>query len=389
MNFDVNEIKTVLDQQGEAFEAKMRDMQRQLDEIQLKANRPGAGPIANGADPAIDPADRKALDAAVRALITGDQSKAYRHFSELKGMSVGSDPDGGYVVHNLISSGMTKVMAEISPLYRLARKVPMTTGAAFEEPIDVEALDATWAGEQGSRDDTDTPQLKLLIVPLCEIYTMPKVTQKLIDTASVDVVQWLIAKSGESFALKEGTAFHTGDGVAKPRGFMSYPTASTGDATRAWGTLQYIVTGSSGAFPSSSTTVNPADVLVNVQSALKAQYRAGAVWLMNRTTAGVVRKLKDADGRHVWVDSLVQGQPSLLLGHPVEVDEDMPDVGADQFAIAFGNFEKAYTIVEQPGVRFLADPYTAKPHVRLFSYRRVGGGCNNTEAIKLLKFGTS
>lgn len=389
MNFDVNEIKTVLDQQGEAFEAKMRDMQRQLDEIQLKANRPSAGPIANGADPAIDPADRKALDLAVRALITGDQSKAYRHFSEAKGMSVGSDPDGGYVVHNLISTGMTRVMAEISPLYRLARKVPMTTGSAFEEPIDVEALDATWAGEQDARTDTDTPRLKLLTVPLCEIFTQPKVTQKLVDTAGLDVVQWLIAKSGESFALKEGTAFHTGDGVAKPRGFLSYPTASTGDATRPWGTLQYIVTGSSGAFPSSSTTVNPADVLVNVQSALKAQYRAGAVWLMNRTTAGVARKLKDSEGRHVWVDGLVQGQPSMLLGHPVEVDEDMPDIGADQFAIAFGNFEKAYTVVEQPGVRFLADPYTAKPHVRLFSYRRVGGAVNNTEAIKLLKFGTS
>jgi HK97 family phage major capsid protein len=224
---------------------------------------------------------------------------------------------------------------------------------------------------------------------LHEIYTMPKVTQKLIDTASVDVVQWLIAKSGESFALKEGTAFHTGDGVAKPRGFLSYPTASTGDATRPWGTIQYIATTSSGAFPASSTTVNPADVLVNVQSALKAQYRAGAVWLMNRTTAGVARKLKDAEGRHVWVDSLVQGQPSLLLGHPVEVDEDMPDIGADQFAIAFGNLAQAYTIVEQPGVRFLADPYTAKPHVRLFSYRRVGGAVSNSEAIKLLKFGTT
>lgn len=396
---DMHDIKAVIDEQAvefkelhKGYKAGIEELKSRLDQIELKAARPGG---LGGGVGRVDgtsttpPAELKALDLAVRALIAGDQQKAYQHFAEIKGMSAGIGPDGGYVVHPVLSSGMTTVMQEISPVYRLARKVPLTTGDAFEEPVDRETQDATWVSELASRSDTATPQLKLFRVPLNEIYTMPKLSQRLIDTASVNVVQWLIGKSGEAFALKEGAAFHIGDGVGKPHGFLGYPTASTGDATRTWGTIQYVATGASGAFPASSTTVNPADVLVDVITAMKAQYRAGAVWLMNRNTVGLVRKLKDSEGRHVWVDSLIQGQPSTLCGFPVEIDEDMPDVGANSLSIAFANLAKAYTIVEQPGIKYLADPFTDKPNVRLYSYRRVGGGCNNTEAVKLLKFGTS
>jgi len=388
------EIKLLLDAQGEAFkgmraklEERVAAAERVVDELALKAARPGG--MGPGRSASADPGEMKALDFAVRALLAGDQAKAYRHFAEAKAMRADSDPDGGYVVHSVMSDGMTKVMAEISPVYRLARRVPMSTGASFEEPVDREQLDATWVSELGSRTDTDTPQLGMFTVDLNEIFTMPKLSQKLIDTASINVVQWLIGKSGEAFAIKEGQAFHDGNGVGRPRGFLSYTLSTAGDATRTWGSVQYIFTGASGAFPTSSATVNPADILVDVVSAMRAQYRDGAVWLMNRATAGICRKLKDAEGRHVWVDSLVLGAPAVLLGYPVEIDEQMPDVGADALAIAFANLAKAYTVIEQPGVKFLSDPYTAKPNVVLYSYRRIGGGLNNPEAVKLLKFGTS
>ena len=387
------ELKKVVDDIGDAFqEFKKRHtdqvtaLEQRLDEIQLKANRPNLWGSGGGPSNA---AEIKQLDRALRAWAAGDQAKFEAGMVEAKAMSAGSDPSGGYFVHPYMSSQLTQVMAEISPVYRLARRIPMESGASFEEIVDNEDAGAHWVTETGARNDSATPQVKKLTIELHEIYAQPKITQKLIDASSYDVVGWLLGKVGDAFAMAEGVAFHSGDGVGKPRGFLSYPMATTADATRPWGTLQYIVTGVSGAFPTSSTTVNPADVLVDVQSALRAQYRAGAVWLMNSATAGVVRKLKDAEGRHVWVDSLQQGQPPLLLGHPVEIDEAMPNIGADQFAIAFGNLQRAYTIVEMPGLRFLSDPYTQKPFVKLFNYRRVGGGCNNTEAIKLLKFGTA
>lgn len=390
-NVSYADIKDIIEEHAEKaqafrdrFDEEMKTMRDVVDEVQKKGNRPQSGPEIKAIE--LNTPELKALSNAATALLSGNQEKANALFVEAKAMSVGSDPDGGYVVHDVISSGMTRVMAEISPIYRLARKIPMATGGAFEEPIDRESAEAQWVGEVQARPDTATPKLGVFRVDLHEIYAMPKATQKLLDVASINPLTWLTAKVGDAFAVKEGSAFHGGDGIAKPHGILTYPTALTTDASRAWGTFQHIATGASGAFPTSSATVNPADVLVDVTMALKPQYRTGAVWLMNRLTAGAVRKLKDAEGRHVWVDSLVQGQPAMLLGYPVEIDEEMPDISAGSQSIAFGNVEKAYTIIEQPGTRFLTDPYTDKPNVRLYAYRRVGGGVNNTEALKFLKF---
>jgi len=385
---DIADIKGLIEQQGAAWknwsetrEREFRDLKTEFDQFMAKSQRPGAvySPKSD------DGVDRKLLTEGLHVLLAGNQTKAMELFVQSKAMSAGSDPDGGYLVNTDFSSGMTSVMAEISPVYRLARVIPIA-GDAFEEPIDVDGAEALWVGELETRADTDTPQLGMFRVELNEIYAQPKTSQKLIDTARIDVINWLRDKVSESFAEKEGLAFHTGDGVGKPRGFLTYPTAATKDGARPWGTLQFIKTGVNADFPTASTSVNPADVLVDVVAALKPQYRRGAVWLMNRATAAVVRKLKDADGRHVWVDSLIQGQPSVLLGYPVEIDEAMPDIDTGSLSIAFGNITRAYTIVEKPGVKFLVDPYTNKPNVKLFSYRRVGGGLNHSEAIKLLKF---
>ena len=255
--------------------------------------------------------------------------------------------------------------------------------------MDRNGAEAAWVDETTARAETTSPELGKITIDLHELCSYPKLTQKLIDVAEIDVVQWLGSKVAEAFGAAESAAFHSGNGVGRPRGFLSYTASSNGDATRTWGEIQYVPTGASGAFATASTSVNSADSLIDVISALKAQYRTGARWLMSRSTAGVVRKLKDADGRHVWVDSLIGGQPTLLLGYPVDISEDMPVIGANSYSIAFANWQKAYTIVRRAGVRFLVDPYSAPPYVKFHSYERVGAGVNNFEAIKLLKFAAS
>jgi HK97 family phage major capsid protein len=396
---DISEIKNILDAQGRAFEdfrkskdAEVGELRDEIKEMQMKSNRAAIfGLGAGGSGPGgMMPAERKAMDSAVRALISGDKTKADQLFIEAKAMSAGTGPDGGYMVHTQFSQGFTKVMQEVSPLYRLSRVIPLDAGNdGFEEPIDRDGAEANWVGEQSTRPDTDTPQLGMFYVPLREIYAMPKTTQTLLDVSSLDVMSWLQSKVGEAFGAKESDAFHNGDGVSRPRGFLTHDIATTADATRTWGELQYVATGTSGAFAAASSTVSPADKLVDMVTSMKPQYRNGAVWLMNRNTAGTVRKFKDTEGRYVWSDSLIAGQPSTLLGYPVEIDEDMPDIAASSLSVAFGNFQRAYTIIEKPGIKFLPDPFSSKPHVLLYSYRRVGGGMNNSEAIKLLKFAAS
>lgn len=384
-NTSVSDIIELIEKQGTDFstwKAKQDDrfseLSKNMDELGMKANRPNMGGSAGNHNSA----ETKAMTGAVKALLAGQQEKANSLFHEAKAMSAGSDPDGGYVVHDLISSGMTKVMAEISPVYRLARRVPMPTGGAFEEPIDRQSAAANWVSELEARDDTATPQLGLLSIPLHEICAMPKVSQKLIDVASLDVLQWLTGKVGDAFAVKESDAFHTGNGVGKPRGILTYTTAATSDASRTWGELEHVPTGAAGAFHTTK-----ADCLIDLVGTLKPQYRNGSVWLMNRKTLATIRKIKEATSdQYIWQPGLLAGQPDTLLGYPVFMDEDMPDIAANSLSVAFGNIAKAYTIVERPGAKFLTDPYTDKPNVRLFAYRRVGGGLNNSEALKLLKF---
>ena len=172
-------------------------------------------------------------------------------------------------------------------------------------------------------------------------------------------------------------AFISGDGVDKPRGFMDHPKVENG--SWAWGSLGYRATGLAGDLS--------ADDIVDLVYALAAPYRANASFVMNSKTAGRIRKLKDADGRFLWSDGLAAGEPAQLMGYPVLVAEDMPDVATDSFALAFGDFRAGYTVAERPDLRILRDPFSAKPHVLFYATKRVGGDVSDFAAIKLLKFG--
>lgn len=295
-------------------------------------------------------------------------------------MSTDSDPDGGYTVSRKLSDQIQSKVRERSPIGRLAREVIMTTGDVFEEPWDVGDIGAAWVGENEARPEQTQTNLRLLSVPCQEIYTLQPVTQRLLDDSEFDIGGWMDEKITDKFGRAEGAAFVTGDGVRKPRGLVTYDTSTEVDGVRAWSVMQYIPTGHASAFASS----NPADALFNLVYALRAPYRKNARWLMNLATAGVVRKLKDSEGRYLWADAR-EGQPATLCGFPVEIDEEMQDLGANAFPIAFGDFRQAYVVVRKPGIRFLRDPFTAKPKVLFYAYRRVGGGVQNWEAVKLLK----
>lgn len=368
------EIKTLIEAQGDAMggfrkhvDGAIAAERKEREELELRLNRLGFSGVR-----ASDPGpEQKALDAFIRQ---GDDT-------ELKTLSVGSDPDGGYTVLPVMSESLTTRLHDLSPLRRLARVETITVGDAFEEIDDRDESDATWVGERSARPATDTPQIGKWRIPVHEIYSLQPVTQRLLDDSSRNLGAWIEGKITDKFARAEGTAFATGDGLAKPRGFLDYTAVLTADATRTRGTLQYVKTGNASAFPST----NAGDVLRNLMWSLRGPYRVGAVWQMNSATASTIDKFKDGMGNYIWRDGMTAGAPPSLLGYPVEINEDMPDLGANAFPIAFGNFKLGYCIVEKAGVKMLRDPFTDKPNVLFYGYRRVGGGLANDDAIKLLK----
>lgn len=297
-------------------------------------------------------------------------------------MSSDSNPDGGYTVTPSISRTINQKLFDISPLGRLARRVTIAIGDSFEEPIDPSEIGASWVGEREARPETDTAEMKYLRVPLEEIYALQPITQRLLDDTDFNLGGWLEGKIATQFALSEGRAFINGDGVKKPRGLLTYTTSTAVDANRDWWTIQHIVTGADGAF----AATDPADKLRDLVWALRTPYRTGASWLMNSGTAATVDKFKDADGNYLWRDAMKAGEPPTLLGYPVNIDETMPDIASGSLSIAFGNFAQAYIIVDRPGIRAMRDPYTNKPLVIFYAYKRIGGGLQNGEAVKLLKF---
>lgn len=298
------------------------------------------------------------------------------------GLSTDTEPDGGLALPSVVQSLIEKRLRDISPIRQIARVWP-TTDAHPRFLVDNNGTTSGWVGEQSARPATEAPNLHAVEPAFGEVYANAPATQWILDDWA-NAASWLEESIAEEFAVAEGAAFVSGNGITKPRGFTTYPTAATADATRANFTIQHIATGDAAAFIAPSATASPADVLIDTQTALKAGYRQGAVWVMNRATLGTVRKFKDSEGRFAVQRSLEVGAPEMLLGYPVVEAEDMPAIGANAYPIAFGNFQRAYVIVDR-SMRMLRDPYTSKPNVLFYGTKRVAGDVIGFDAIKLVK----
>ena len=209
-----------------------------------------------------------------------------------------------------------------------------------------------------------------------EIYSNPQATQTSLDDIFFNAEEWLNSEVAREFSEKEGNAFLLGNGTNKPKGLLAYPLLTTADDVRAFGSLQKIISGAAGAFTG--------DKLIDLIHSLKAGYRANGKFMMGNLTVAYVRKLKDSEGNYLWRPGLEAGQPSSLLGYGITENEDMPDIAADANAIAFGDFKRAYTIVDRIGTRVLRDPYTNKPYVGFYTTKRVGGMLVDSQAVKVL-----
>lgn len=384
----------VTSQKVDAINATISDLQAQLADVATKAaaasiNGPGQSEVVKAAAEftrergvEISTEDYQAYKASLNVYMRKGQATPA---GVMAAMSVGSDPDGGYSVTPDMSGRIVTRVYETSPMRSVASVITIGTDS-IEGFNDLGEGDAGWVSEQGARDETDTPQLGKWSIPVHEIYAMPKTTQKLLDDSMFDIEGWLAGKTADKFARVENAAFLTGDGTGKPRGLLTYTTAATADATRAWGSFQHVNTGTSSGF---GTAPNGSDKLIDLVFTLKAAYRNNAAWMMNRGTLAEVRKLKDGDGNYLWQPDFSQRQGGLLLGYNIAEAEDMPAVAANSLSIAFGDFRETYTIVDRVGIRVLRDPFTSKGFVKFYTTKRVGGGAISFEACKFLRFGTA
>ncbi len=310
------------------------------------------------------------------------KNNAGSNLEETKALSVGSDPDGGYTVTPDMTGRIAQLVRDTSPMRQVANVVTIGTDA-LEGINDLNEATSGWVGETESRSETTSPKIGEYRIPVHEQYAEPRATQKLLDDALFNVEEWLSGKIADRLARMENDAFVNGNGVKKPRGFLTYSAGTPSAST--FNVIEQIPSGASGAFAGT----NPGDALINLVYALKAAYRENAVFMMKRSVLAEVRKLKDTTGNYLWQPDFQQRQGGTLLGFNVVEAEDMPSIAANSLSIAFGDFNKGYQIVDRQGIRILRDSFTAKPYVKFYTTKRTGGDVVNFEAIKLMKFAIS
>jgi HK97 family phage major capsid protein len=391
-----SDIATLFGEFSAAFEEFKHTNDQRLGEIEKRGTADGLlegkldrlNAVLDGHKAAIDKAaldrSRPLLDRRGEAR-DGEYKEAFSTYvkrGEEKALQVGSNPDGGYVVPPETETEITRLMTAVSPIRAIAG-VRQVSGSVYKRPISVSGPQVGWVGETAARPITNAPTLAELSYPTMELYAMPAATAAFLDDAAVDVGQWIADEVNAAFAAQETTAFVSGDGVNKPSGFLSAPTVA--ETSWSWGNLGYVATGTAGALPAG----NASDVLIDLVYALKAGYRQNASWVMNRKTQGTLRKLKDADGNYLWQPAASAEAKPTFMGFPLVEAEDMPNIGANAMAVAFGDFRRGYLIVDRRGVSVLRDPFSAKPYVLFYTTKRVGGGVADYDAIKLLKFAAS
>ena len=357
------------------IEEKLDTTKRTADTLALKSARP---PLAVSAhDAASVLAHKSAFETYVRKGESGRLSQL-----EEKALSVGSGQDGGYLVPSETEAAVNRSLKAISPIRSIAG-IRQVSGSVYKRPFATSGADTGWVGETAARPQTNTPVLAELQFPTMELYAMPAATQTLLDDNAVNLDQWIAQEVETVFAEQESDAFVNGNGTNKPRGFMAYTFLA--NASWTWGNVGYIATGVAGGF----AATNPSDKLVDVIYALKAGYRQNGTWIMNRATQAAIRKFKDSAGNYLWQPAATADGNATLMNFRVMESEYMPDIGTDTHALSFGDFKRGYLIVDRVGVRLLRDPYSSKPYVLFYTTKRVGGGIQNFEAIKTLKFGVS
>ena len=349
-------------------EDKVERIGRRLDDIETMQAR---APRASGAEH-----DRGRVAWSQR-----DDGAAFLHLlrrgreqlepAEVKALVLSDDTLGGYLAPPEYVREIIKGVTEVSPLRSVAR-VRQTTQRHIQLPRRTGSFAAEWTAETGTRSETTGLTFGLEEIPTHEMYALVDVSFQMLEDAAFDIEAELTAEFADRFALAEGTAFVTGTGVGRPEGLLSN------------GDVAFTVSGSAATIADGTGQANG---LIDLYHDIPTAYAREGSWLLNRSTLGSVRRLKDGSNNYVWQPGLGEARPNTILGAPYVEVPDMPDEAAGAFPIAFGDVRRAYTIVDRVQMSVLRDPFSQQTagKVRFHARRRVGGQVVLADAIRKLQ----
>lgn len=365
-NQEINNDNNILNKL-ENFSQILDKTERRLSSLEVKNQRPSIG----SADNMEFLEEKKAFHEYITSGVMDYDKKS---LNSLEGQN------GGYLIPEPIAKKISKVLNSESILRKISSSVSISS-SSIDILIDKDIANAGWATDEETREEHKNSKLIKIKIPVYEMYSRTKATSKLLEDSNINVEDWIISKVVEKFSIIEDEAFINGDGENKPKGFLSYPTSEKYE----WGKIQEIKTGVKGGFQ----VQNPADILLDMLYSLKTEYLKKACWVMSRSAASEIRKMRDkTTGRYLWQSSITKDDTQTLLGYPVYISDNMPGLkfGEASKSVAFGSFKDAYQIVDRSDIKILRDPFSVKPFVEFYITKRVGGDVVDFEAIKVLNF---
>jgi HK97 family phage major capsid protein len=367
-----------------------KSTQERIDELETRLNRPlDPGMTRAAADVEEAKALRENLfrfmvkkighqnGAYSSVRISDNEQKAfetYRESMEAKALNVGTDTAGGFTVPEDYRVEMLKTITEWSPLRRYAR-VEQTSRDAVKWPKRTGQFAAVWVSETGTRSETTGLTFGLEDVPVHELYALVDISEQLLEDSAFNMEQFLRLEASEQFAVAEGAAFISGNGIGKPEGI----TTAQGN-------------GALSSTNSGHATQITADGLIALFYDQKEAYANTSTWLWKRATTGVIRRLKDGNGQYLWQPAISAGTPGTVLAQPFVESVDMtgPTSGVTYASsakpVAFGDWRRNYIVLDRVGMSMLRDPFTqaTSGNVRFIFRKRVGGQVILSEAARLL-----
>jgi len=276
-------------------------------------------------------------------------------------LSVGTDAKGGYLVPDEFEQQLIDKLQEQNFMRTLAtiiqtasgdRKIPIVTGHG----------EASWMDENGLYPESDDAFGQATIGAF-KLGTIIKISDELLNDGVFNLESYIANEFARRIGTKEEEAFLIGDGSSKPTGLL---TSAVIGVTAASASITF-------------------DDVMDLYHSLRTPYRRNAAWILNDSTVKALRKLKDSNGNYIWQPSIQMGQPDMILSRPYYTSTFVPEIGAGNKVMAFGDYSY-YWIADRQGRSFqrLNELYAANGQVGYLASQRVDGKLVLPEAVKTL-----
>ena len=344
------------------------ERQERLEAMEREMAAPVSAPITAKPEASVkkDEKTGRAADAYVKAFWVQVRAKDGVSYEVRNVLSEGVDSEGGYLVPDEFENTLVSGLEEEGSIRSLAH-VFTTSNGVHKIPVVQTKGTANWIDENGSYGDSDDVFGQEQI-DAHKVGTVIKVSEELLNDSAFDLEKYFQDEFARRIGAKEEEAFIVGDGSKKPTGILN----ATGGAEI-------------GVTAASDKAIT-ADEVIDLFYSVKAPYRKNAVWVLNDATVRAIRKLKDSNGQYLWQPALHEGDHETLLGKKILTSPYMPEIGAGQKVIMFGDLS-FYWIGDRQGITFkrLNERYADMGQVGFLASKRVDGKLVLPEAIKVLQ----